>query len=145
MCYRCTRFQAEIPGDEALAALDRGGTSEIGMLQGETFDSLFSGNTIELCPVGALTSRQYRFRGAALGPSATRQRLRRLRCRLQRRVHSRDGHILRIVARENREVNDGWLCDYGRFETLPAAREQRVRQPMVRRGRRSSRPPATRR
>ena len=62
MCYRCTRFQAEIPGDEALAAVDRGGDSEIGVLEGETFDSPFSGNTIELCPVGALTSRQYRFK-----------------------------------------------------------------------------------
>jgi NADH-quinone oxidoreductase subunit G len=62
LCYRCTRFQEEIAGDGALVALDRGGQSEIGTLDGESFDSPFSGNTVEICPVGALTSRQYRFR-----------------------------------------------------------------------------------
>jgi len=134
MCYRCTRFQAEIPGDEALAAVDRGGYSEIGVLDGETFDSPFSGNTIELCPVGALTSRQYRFRarpwdlqrtpgicsGCAVG------------CNIE--LHARDGQILRMWGRDNTAVNDSWLCDYGRFDTLPALHDRRVLQPMVRQG-----------
>ena len=62
MCYRCVRFHQEIPGDEALAAVQRGADTEIATLTGEPFDSMFSGNTIELCPVGALTSRQYRFK-----------------------------------------------------------------------------------
>jgi NADH-quinone oxidoreductase subunit G len=137
MCLRCVRFQAEIPGDESLKLVSRGGMSEVGVLPGEEFDSPFSGNTIEICPVGALTSRQYRFKarpwdltrnpsvcvGCAVG------------CNIE--VHSRDGRILRLVARENRQVDDGWLCDYGRFDTLPMSpfeQNTRVRQPLVRDG-----------
>src|SRR5438034_1112698 len=133
MCYRCVRFQSEIPGDEALAVIDRGAHSEIGTLPGETFDSPFSGNTIEICPVGALTSRQYRFRarpwdlrrtpsvcaGCAVG------------CNIE--LHARDGRILRMVARENPQVDDGWLCDMGRFDTLPPLSGKRPLRPMVRR------------
>ena len=133
MCYRCVRFQAEIPGDEALAVIDRGAHSEIGTLPGETFDSPFSGNTIEICPVGALTSRQYRFRarpwdlrrtpsvcaGCAVG------------CNIE--LHARDGRILRMVAREHPQVDDGWLCDMGRFDTLPPLSGNRPLRPMVRR------------
>ena len=134
MCYRCTRFQAEIAGDEALAAVDRGGYSEIGVLEGETFDSPFSGNTIELCPVGALTSRQYRFKsrpwdlqrtpsicaGCALG------------CNIE--LHARDGQILRMWGRDNPAVNEGWLSDHDRFDTLPLLRDQRPSGPLVRQG-----------
>jgi NADH-quinone oxidoreductase subunit G len=133
MCYRCTRFQAEIPGDEALAAVDRAGYSEIGTLDGESFDSPFSGNTIELCPVGALTSRQYRFQarpwdlqhttsvcsGCAVG------------CNLD--LHARDGRLVRMWGHDNPRVNDGWLCDAGRFDTLPGY-DNRATQPMVRQG-----------
>lgn len=132
MCFRCVRFQQEIVGDEQLAALDRGGYSEIGTLPGESFDSIFSGNTIELCPVGALTSRQYRFKarpwdlvrtpsvcnGCAVG------------CNVQ--VHSRAEQVLRLVSRENALVDDGWLCDRGRFGTIPASWDDRPRQPLVR-------------
>jgi NADH-quinone oxidoreductase subunit G len=132
MCYRCVRFHQEIPGDEALAAVQRGVDSEIATLTGEPYDSIFAGNTIELCPVGALTSRQYRFRarpwdlvrtpsvcsGCAVG------------CNIE--VHSRIETVLRLVGRENREVDDGWLCDKGRFGTVPVNPEGRLIRPMVR-------------
>lgn len=132
MCYRCTRFHQEIPGDEALAAIARGGNTEIGTPTGESYDSIFSGNTIELCPVGALTSRQYRFKarpwdlvrtpsvctGCAVG------------CNLE--VHSRVERVVRLVSRENRGVDDGWLCDVGRFDTVPAPTETRPAGPMMR-------------
>src|SRR5216683_653438 len=99
MCYRCVRFHQEIPGDEALAAIDRGADSEIATLDGEPYDSMFAGNTIELCPVGALTSRQYRFKarpwdlvrtpsvcnGCAVG------------CNIE--VHSRAESVLRLLPR----------------------------------------------
>ncbi len=134
MCYRCVRFHQEISGDESLAAIDRGSDTEIGTLPGESYDSIFSGNTIELCPVGALTSRTYRFKarpwdlvrtpsicsGCAVGCNVT--------------VHSRTETVLRLVARDNPAVDDGWLCDVGRFDTLPAARELRPNRPMVRDG-----------
>src|SRR3954449_4120699 len=93
MCYRCTRFQAEIPGDEALAAVDRGGFSEIGVLEGETFDSPFSGNTIELCPVGALTSRQYRFKARPWDLQRTPGVCSGCAVGCATEVHARDGQI----------------------------------------------------
>src|SRR5919202_3035960 len=131
MCYRCVRFHQEIPGDEALAAVQRGPDSEIGTLPGESYDSIFSGNTIELCPVGALTSRQYRFKarpwdlvrtpsicsGCAVG------------CNIE--VHSRTETVLRLVSRANAEIDDGWLCDRGRFETVPAPQNVRPLRPML--------------
>jgi len=135
MCMRCTRFQAEIVGDEAITVMERGGQSEIGCLPGKTFDSPFSGNTVELCPVGALTSRQYRFRarpwdikvrvpavcnGCAVG------------CNVE--LHARDGRILRMWGRDNTEVNDIWLCDRGRFDTLPTLAAERPRKAQLRRG-----------
>jgi NADH-quinone oxidoreductase subunit G len=130
MCYRCVRFHQEISGDESLAAVQRGSDTEIATLTGEPYDSMFSGNTIELCPVGALTSRQYRFtarpwdlvrtpsvcNGCAVG------------CNVE--VHSRTENVLRLVARENPAVDDGWLCDMGRFDTIPAPRRGR---PLLRR------------
>src|SRR5258708_400355 len=132
MCYRCVRFHQEIPGDEALAAVQRGAESEIATLDGEPYDSIFAGNTIELCPVGALTSRQYRFKarpwdlvrtpsvcnGCAVG------------CNIE--VHSRTETVLRLVSRDNPAVDDGWLCDRGRFGTIPAAQTGRPTRPMLR-------------
>ncbi|MGE3268409.1 MAG: NADH-quinone oxidoreductase subunit NuoG [Chloroflexota bacterium] len=134
MCYRCTRFQAEIPGDEALAAVDRGGFSEIGVLDGDTFDSPFSGNTIELCPVGALTSRQYRFKARSWDLERTPSICAgcSLGCNIE--LHARDGQILRMWGRDNPSVNEGWLSDHDRFDTLPLLRDQRPSGPLVRQG-----------
>jgi len=134
MCLRCTRFQDEIVGDRSLVVLDRADHSEIGVADGQSFDSIFSGNTIELCPVGALTSRQYRFRarpwdldltasicgGCAMGCNVT--------------LSTRDGNLLRMSSRDNPAVDDGWLCDYGRFGQVGATREDRLTTPLVRRG-----------
>ncbi len=134
MCYRCVRFHQEIPGDEALAAVERGADSEIATLAGEPYTSIFAGNTTELCPVGALTSRRYRFKarpwdlvrtpsicsGCAVG------------CNVE--VHSRAEGVLRLMSRRNRQIDDGWLCDVGRYQTLPLARDARPERPLVRRG-----------
>jgi NADH-quinone oxidoreductase subunit G len=132
MCYRCVRFHQEIPGDEALAAVERGAESEIATPDGEPYESMFAGNTIELCPVGALTSRQYRFKarpwdlvrtpsvcnGCAVG------------CNIE--VHSRTETVLRLVSRDNPAVDDGWLCDRGRFETMPTPQAGRPTRPVLR-------------
>ena len=134
MCLRCTRFQEEIVGDSSLVVLERADHSEIGVAEGQEFDSIFSGNTIELCPVGALTSRQYRFQarpwdldltasvcgGCAMGCNIT--------------LSARDGELLRVSSRDNPDVDNGWLCDYGRFGQVGATRENRITTPMVRRG-----------
>jgi len=134
MCLRCTRFQEEIVGDPSLVVLERADHSEIGVAEGREFDSIFSGNTIELCPVGALTSRQYRFQarpwdldltasvcgGCAMGCNVT--------------LSARDDTLLRVSSRDNPAMDNGWLCDYGRFGQVGATRENRVTTPMVRRG-----------
>jgi NADH-quinone oxidoreductase subunit G len=132
MCFRCVRFQSEIPGDEALAVLDRGSHSEIGLLPGETFDSPFSGNTIEICPVGALTSRQYRFRARPWDLKRTPSVCAGCPVGCNIELHARDGRILRMVARDNPQVDDGWLCDHGRFETLPPLESGRPTRPLIR-------------
>jgi NADH-quinone oxidoreductase subunit G len=132
LCYRCVRFQREIPGDEALCVIDRGAYGEIGTLPGETFDSIFSGNTIEICPVGALTSRQYRFRARPWDLRRTASVCAGCAVGCNVELHARDGKILRMVARENPAVDDGWLCDTGRFDTLPPLAGNRPLRPLVR-------------
>jgi NADH-quinone oxidoreductase subunit G len=131
MCYRCVRFHQEIAGDEALAAVQRGVDSEIATLTGEPYDSIFSGNTIELCPVGALTSRQYRFKARPWDLVRTPSVCNGCAVGCNVEVHSRSEMVLRLVSRDNPAVDDGWLCDRGRFDTLPLA-EGRPRRPMLR-------------
>jgi NADH-quinone oxidoreductase chain G len=132
MCYRCVRFHQEIPGDEALAAIDRGADSEIATLTGEPYDSMFSGNTIELCPVGALTSRQYRFKARPWDLVRTPSVCNGCAVGCNVEVHSRMESVLRLVSRANPSIDDGWLCDRGRFETVPSAHDCRPTRPMVR-------------
>ena len=102
------------------------------MLEGDTFDSPFSGNTIELCPVGALTSRQYRFKARPWDLQRTPSTCAGCAVGCGVEVHARDGQVLRLWGRDVREVNDSWLCDRGRFETLPPLHENRVLEPLVR-------------
>ena len=133
MCYRCTRFASEIAGDEALTVLDRGSHSEIGLAPGRTFDSPFSGNTIELCPVGALTSDLYRFRARPweIKSHATVCTECPIGCNVTLTV--RNNSIMRNLARENTPVDDGWLCDHGRFTYHYVSSAERLKQPMIRR------------
>lgn len=134
MCYRCVRFHQEIPGDEALAAVQRGADSEIATLHGEPYTSLFAGNTIELCPVGALTSRTYRFKARPWDLVRTASVCSGCAVGCNVEVHSRSETVLRLWSRRNTQVDDGWLCDRGRFGTLPTPPECRPLRPMVRRG-----------
>ncbi len=131
LCYRCVRFHQEVPGDEALAVIDRGGEGEIGTLDGHGYDSPFSGNTIDLCPVGALTSVDYRFRSRPW--DLTRRPSVCSGCSMgcNTEIHARNGTILRLVPRENVGLNDIWLCDRGRFDTK-VGREGRLGTPSLR-------------
>jgi NADH-quinone oxidoreductase subunit G len=134
MCYRCVRFHQEIPGDEALAAVLRGADSEIATLGGEPYTSIFAGNTIELCPVGALTSRRYRFKARPWDLVRTASVCTGCAVGCNVEVHSRSEAVLRLISRRNAEVDDGWLCDRGRFESLPAPAGCRADRPLIRRG-----------
>src|SRR5215472_1228463 len=131
MCYRCVRFTREIAGDETLTVLERGSWSEIGVMEGRTFDSPFSGNTIEICPVGALTSSLYRFRARPwdFQTIPTVCSLCPVGCNLGLTI--RNNEIQRVLARENTPLDDGWLCDVGRFTYQFVASPDRLTEPLI--------------
>ncbi len=135
LCYRCVRFSQEVAEDYQLVFLERGDHTYVGTHDGRPYVGPFSGNIIELCPVGALTSTAYRFRArpwdveeagsiCTFCPS---------QCNVQLTIRD-DSKVLRAGARDNHEVDDGWLCDKGRFGYQSIHSEQRLRAPMVRDG-----------
>jgi NADH-quinone oxidoreductase subunit G len=122
LCYRCVRFSQEIAEDYQLVLLERGAHSFVSTFDGHPYVAPFSGNIIELCPVGALTSRSYRFRARPwdIEDAGTVCTLCPAQCNVKLTV--RDERVLRVLSREHSEVDDGWLCDHGRF-AYPALAE----------------------
>lgn len=133
-CARCTRFSDLISGDHALEFIDRGDRTEVGTPGGQPIKSKFIGNTIMICPVGALTSQVYRFRARPWDNQLTETTctLCAVGCRMV--VDTRDGRVMRTRATEDRQVNDMWLCDKGWFGYEFTDHSQRLRQPLMRCG-----------
>jgi NADH-quinone oxidoreductase subunit G len=134
LCYRCVRFSQEISEDYQLVFQERGAHTFVGTFDGHPYVAPFSGNIIELCPVGALTSQPYRFRARpwdieGAGGVCT---LCPGQCNVTFTV--RDERVLRVLGRDNAEVDDGWLCDRGRFGYQAIHVDERITQPMVRDG-----------
>ena len=131
-CARCTRFTEEISGDGELAIENRGNASIISPFSPEGFKSKFSGNTIELCPVGALTSRTYRF--AARPWEFTSQDSICTMCGVgcNVAVQTRNGELMRVNARLNEDVNEEWTCDKGKFEQYWVNSTDRIKEPLQR-------------
>ncbi|HEY2718338.1 MAG TPA: 2Fe-2S iron-sulfur cluster-binding protein, partial [Solirubrobacteraceae bacterium] len=115
LCYRCVRFSQEISEDYQLVLLERGAHSFVSTFDGHPYVAPFSGNIIELCPVGALTSRSYRFRARPwdVEDAGTVCTLCPAQCNVSLTV--RDERVLRVLSRQNDDIDDGWLCDHGRF------------------------------
>lgn len=134
LCYRCVRFHEEVPGDRNLAVIDRGSRGEIGLADGEVYDSPLQGNVVDICPVGALTSRQYRFRSRPWDLRKAKSVAVDDPIGSNLWVDSRDGRVLRLRPREHLELNDVWLADKTRFDTVPAERTERLATPLVRKG-----------
>ncbi len=134
LCQRCVRYCEEVLDDRQLAVFQRGAQSRISTLPGKAFDSAFSGNVVDLCPVGAMTDRIFRFKGRTweLKSVPSTCALCPVNCRVT--MDTREGRILRVRGREAPEVNDGWLCDLGRTAHGHADHPERLRQPLVRRG-----------
>jgi NADH-quinone oxidoreductase subunit G len=134
LCYRCVRFSQEVAEDEQLHLLERGDKSFVGTFDERPYVAPFHGNIIELCPVGALTSYTYRFRARPwdIEEAGSICTLCPSQCNVGFTV--RDERVLRVLARDNAEVDDGWLCDKGRFGYQMFASEERITRPMVRGG-----------
>jgi NADH-quinone oxidoreductase subunit G len=134
LCYRCVRFSQEIAEDYQLIFAERGADTFVATHDGHPYVAPFSGNIVELCPVGALTSQPYRFRArpwdiegaggiCTLCPS---------QCNVTFTV--RDERVLRVLARDHEGVDDGWLCDKGRFAYQAMHVDERITKPLVRDG-----------
>src|ERR671933_117383 len=134
LCYRCVRFSQEIAEDYQLVLLERGAHSFVGTFDGHPYVAPFSGNIIELCPVGALTSRAYRFRARPwdIEGAGTICTLCPAQCNVELTV--RDERVMRVLARDHEEVDDGWLCDKGRFAYQHVHSDERIVTPLVREG-----------
>jgi NADH-quinone oxidoreductase subunit G len=136
LCYRCTRFSSDVAEDSQLVARDRGSQSVIATFEDEPYRAPFSGNVIELCPVGALTSTQYRFeaRPWEIQDVPTVCGLCPVGCNIE--ATTREGKVKRIVSRNHPEVDEGWLCDKGRFGFTHLRAGDRVVDPGRKTGRR---------
>jgi NADH-quinone oxidoreductase chain G len=133
LCQRCTRFSSEISMDNGLVMISRGYRMEVGTAPGHAFDSIFSGNTTEICPVGALTASSYRFKARPWELKRTPSICNNCSVGCNARVDVRVDKIMRLMSRNNDEVDDGWLCNRGRWEFSYVNSPERLRTPLVRR------------
>jgi NADH-quinone oxidoreductase subunit G len=115
LCTRCTRFCDEISGERFIELFDRGAAEQVSIAPGEDFRSPFSGNTVQICPVGALTSSTYRFAARPFDVRSGDSVCPHCASGCNIRVDVRRGEVVRHLARDNYEVNDSWLCDKGRY------------------------------
>lgn len=134
MCQRCVRFCSEIAMEEGLVIVDRGNRSEIGAFEGRSFDSQYSGNTIELCPVGALTAKTYRFNARPWEQQHYAGVCNHCSVGCNLTVDVRFHEVVRFRSRCNDEIDDGWLCDRGRYGYDHIHADSRLQAPMVRNG-----------
>jgi len=131
LCYRCVRFSQEVAEDEQLQLLERSSSSYVGTFDDRPYIAPFHGNIIELCPVGALTAEAYRFRARPwdIEDSGSICTLCPSQCNVKFTV--RDERVQRVLARDNHEVDNGWLCDKGRFGFGMINSEQRITEPRL--------------
>ncbi|MGH3213608.1 MAG: NADH-quinone oxidoreductase subunit G, partial [Trebonia sp.] len=131
-CTRCVRTSEEIAGDAFIDFLERGPAQYIGTATGKPFNSYFSGNTIQVCPVGALTSSAYRFKSRPFDLVSTPSVCEHCASGCQLRTDHRRGRVQRRLAGEDYEVNEEWSCDKGRFAFSYATQPDRLTTPLVR-------------
>jgi NADH dehydrogenase/NADH:ubiquinone oxidoreductase subunit G len=136
LCYRCTRFSESVAEDGQLVAINRGALSMIATFEDEPYRAAFSGNVIELCPVGALTSTQYRFQGRPWELQNVPSVCGHCPVGCNVSVTTREGKVKRILSRNHPEVDEGWLCDKGRFAFGHLHADDRVADPLRRSGER---------
>ncbi|MEB3022710.1 NADH-quinone oxidoreductase subunit G [[Mycobacterium] crassicus] len=132
LCARCTRFSDEIAGDKFIEMMDRGALQQVGIYTDTPFDSYFSGNTVQICPVGALTGASYRFRARPFDLVSTPSVCEHCSAGCAQRTDHRRGKVMRRMAGEDPDVNEEWNCDKGRWAFTYATQRDRITTPMVR-------------
>jgi NADH-quinone oxidoreductase subunit G len=132
LCARCTRFSNQVAGDPMIELLERGALQQVGTGEGDPFESYFSGNTIQICPVGALTSAAYRFRSRPFDLVSSPSVCEHCAGGCATRTDHRRGKVMRRLAAEDPEVNEEWMCDKGRFGFRYAQKPDRLTTPLVR-------------
>ncbi|UNB49904.1 NADH-quinone oxidoreductase subunit G [Mycolicibacterium sp. YH-1] len=131
-CARCTRFADQIAGDQFIDLMERGASQQVGTAGDEPFDSYYSGNTVQICPVGALTATAYRFRARPFDLQSTPSVCEHCASGCAQRTDHRRGKVLRRLAADDPQVNDEWNCDKGRWAFRYATQLDRIREPLVR-------------
>ena len=134
LCARCTRFSEQIAGDPFIALIERGALQQVGIYEKEPLESYFSGNTIQICPVGALTSAAYRFRSRPFDLISTPSIAEHDACGSAIRVDHRRGKVMRRLAGDDPDVNEEWITDKDRFAHRYGDGEDRLTRPLVRDG-----------
>jgi NADH-quinone oxidoreductase subunit G len=131
-CARCTRFADQIAGDPLIELVERGPREQVGVADGVPFDSYFSGNTVQICPVGALTGASYRFRARPYDLVSTPSICEHCAAGCRQRTDHRRGAVTRRLAGNDPEVNEEWNCDKGRWAFTYATQPDRLVTPLVR-------------
>ncbi|HMK98194.1 MAG TPA: 2Fe-2S iron-sulfur cluster-binding protein, partial [Acidimicrobiales bacterium] len=132
-CARCTRFAEEVAGDAGIDFASRSGSTEVAIYPGRSFTSNFSGNVVQICPVGALLAKPFRFRARPwdLEQVETTCTLCAVGCRAA--AQSSSDQVVRFIGVDSDPVNWGWLCDKGRFGFEALNSPERLAQPLMRR------------
>ena len=132
LCQRCTRFSDQVAGDKFINLVERGAMQQIGIYEDEPFESYFSGNTVQICPVGALTGARYRFRSRPFDLVSTPSTCEHCASGCAIRTDHRRGVVLRRMAIDDPEVNGEWSCDKGRWAFQSATLPDRLELPLLR-------------
>ncbi|MFA9446240.1 NADH-quinone oxidoreductase subunit G [Egicoccus sp. AB-alg6-2] len=132
LCARCTRFSEQVSGDPFIELFERGALEQVAIYEDEPYESYFSGNVIQICPVGALTSAGYRFKARPFDVVTTPSVCDHCSAGCTLTVQSRRGEIQRQLARTNMAVNEAWNCDKGRFGYAHLTSELRIAEPKLR-------------
>ncbi|MGH8895154.1 MAG: NADH-quinone oxidoreductase subunit G, partial [Actinomycetes bacterium] len=132
LCARCTRFSAQVAGDPFIEMLERGALQQVGIYESEPFQSYFSGNTVQICPVGALTGAAYRFRSRPFDLVSSPGVCEHCASGCAIRTDHRRGKVMRRLAGDDPQVNEEWNCDKGRWAFQYATAQDRLTYPQVR-------------
>ncbi|HEY9316095.1 NADH-quinone oxidoreductase subunit G [Williamsia sp.] len=132
MCARCTRFSEQVAGDPFIDLLERGAQQQVGIADDTPFESYFSGNTVQICPVGALTGAAYRFRARPFDLVSSPSVCEHCADGCAQRTDHRRGKVLRRLAGDDPEVNEEWNCDKGRWAFTYQTSLDRITTPLIR-------------